>query len=45
MAFPEGNKLFVCDFCANLNETNADMVQFNLWFKYVHRQGWSLKFI
>ena len=26
MAFPEGNKLFVSDFCANLDETNADMV-------------------
>ena len=28
MAFPEGNELFVCDLRANLNETNADMVQF-----------------
>ena len=26
MAFPEGNKLFVGDICANLDETNADMV-------------------
>ena len=24
MAFPEGNKLFVSDFCANLDETNAE---------------------
>ena len=23
-AFPEGNNLFAGDFCANLNETNAD---------------------
>ena len=28
IAFPKGNKLFVGDFCANLDETNADMVQF-----------------
>ena len=28
MAFPEGNKLFAGNFCANLDETNADMVQF-----------------
>ena len=28
MAFPEGNKLFVGDFRANLDETNAGMVQF-----------------
>ena len=28
MAFPEGNKLFAGDFRANLDETNADMVQF-----------------
>ena len=28
MAFPEGNKLFVGDLRANLDETNADMVQF-----------------
>ena len=27
-AFPEGNKLFVGDLHANLDETNADMVQF-----------------
>ena len=27
MAFPEGNKLFAGDFRANLDETNADMVQ------------------
>ena len=26
--FPEGNKLFAGDFRANLDETNADMVQF-----------------
>ena len=28
MAFPEVNKLFAGDFRANLDETNADMVQF-----------------
>ena len=28
MAFPEGNKLFVGDLRANLDETNGDMVQF-----------------
>ena len=28
MVFPVENKLFVGDFCANLDETNADMVQF-----------------
>ena len=28
MAFPEGNKLFAGNFRANLDETNADMVQF-----------------
>ena len=28
MAFPEGNKLFVSDLRANLDETNAGMVQF-----------------
>ena len=28
MAFPEGNKLFVDDLGANLDERNADMVQF-----------------
>ena len=28
MAFPEGNKLFAGDFRANMDETNADMVQF-----------------
>ena len=28
MDFPEGNKLFVRKFCANLDKTNADMVQF-----------------
>ena len=28
IAFPKGNKLFAGDFCANLDETNADMVQF-----------------
>ena len=28
MAFPEGSKLFVGYFCANLDETNANMVQF-----------------
>ena len=28
MIFPEGNKLFAGDFRANMDETNADMVQF-----------------
>ena len=28
MAFAEGNKLFARDFRTNLDETNADMVQF-----------------
>ena len=28
MAFPGGNKLLAGDFRANLDETNADMVQF-----------------
>ena len=28
MASPEGNKLFVVDRCANLDETNAGMAQF-----------------
>ena len=28
IAFPKGNKLFADDFCTNLDETNADMVQF-----------------
>ena len=28
MAFPEGNKLFAGDLRPNLDETNADMVQF-----------------
>ena len=28
MAFPEGDKLFAGDLRANLDETNADMVQF-----------------
>ena len=28
MALPEGNKLFAGDFRANVDETNADMVQF-----------------
>ena len=28
MAFPEGNKLFAGDLRANLDERNADMVQF-----------------
>ena len=26
--FPEGNKQYCRQFCANLNETKADMVQF-----------------
>ena len=28
IAFPEGNNQFAGDFRANLDETNADMVQF-----------------
>ena len=28
MAFPDGNNLFAGDFRANLDETNAGMVQF-----------------
>ena len=28
IAFPKGNKLFAGDFCANLDGTNADIVQF-----------------
>ena len=28
IAFLEGNKLFAGDFCANLDERNANMVQF-----------------
>ena len=28
IAFPEGNELFTGDFRANLDETNADMIQF-----------------
>ena len=35
MAFPEGNKLFAGDFRANLDETNADMVQ------YTKRWNWK----
>ena len=37
MAFPEGNKLLAGYFRANLDETNADMVQFT--------KGWSWKWI
>ena len=36
IAFPEGNKLFAGDFRANLDETNADMVQFT------KRWNWEL---
>ena len=28
MTFSEGNQLFAVDFRANLDETNADMIQF-----------------
>ena len=35
--FPEVNKLFAGDLCANLDETNADMVQFT--------NGWNWKWI
>ena len=37
MAFPEGNKLFAHEFRANLDETNADMVQFT--------ERWNWKWI
>ena len=37
MAFPEGNKLFAGNFCANLDETNADMIQIT--------KGWNWKWI
>ena len=37
MAFPKGNKLFAGDFRANLDETNADMVQF--------KKRWNWKWI
>ena len=42
MAFPKGNKLFAGDFRANLDETNADMVQFTKrwnWKWIVQRQS------
>ena len=35
MAFPEGNKLFADYFCANLDETNIDMVQFAKNWKWI----------
>ena len=35
MAFPEGNELFAGNFRANLDETNADMVQ------YTKRWNWK----
>ena len=34
MAFSEGNKLFGGDFRANLDGTNADMVQFTKIWKW-----------
>ena len=34
MAFSEGNQLFTGDFCANLDETDADMVQFTKRWKW-----------
>ena len=34
MAFSEENKLFASDFRANLDETNADMVQFTKRWKW-----------
>ena len=43
MAFPEGNKLFVDDLRANLDETNADMVQSKRrwnWKWIVYHQGY-----
>ena len=42
MAFPGGNKQFAGDFRANLDETNADMVQFTKrwnWKWIVERQS------
>ena len=36
MAFPEWNKLFAANLRANLDETNADMVQFT------KRWNWKL---
>ena len=35
IAFPEGNKLFAGDFRANLEETNADMVQFTKRWNWI----------
>ena len=35
-SFPKGNKLFLGDFCANLDETNPNMVQFT------KRWNWKL---
>ena len=35
IAFPEVNKLFAGDFCANLEETNADMVQFTKRWNWI----------
>ena len=35
MAFPKDNKLFVGDFRANLDETNADMVQFTQRWNWI----------
>ena len=43
MAFPKENKLFAGDFRANLDETNADMVQFTQrwnWKWIVQHQGY-----
>ena len=37
MVFPKGNKLFVGDFRANMDETNADIVQFT--------QRWNWRWI
>ena len=48
MTFPEENKLFAGDFRANLDGTNADMVQFTKVSsvpKCVHLQCWSLRSI
>ena len=50
MAFPEGNKLFPGDFLANLDEINADMVQFTKrwnweWIVSVSYDNVSTKFL
>ena len=46
MAFLEGNNQFAGDFCANMDETNADIVQFTKiwsWELIVQHQGYLQK--